>query len=294
MTAGNGSTVNEIVRVGVVGCGVMGSGIAEACAHSGLDVRVAVSGEDSAVRGRLRLLRSLDHGLQKGRISEPERSAVLDRISFTTDLGDLSDRQFVVEAIRENELAKIEVFTALDKIVQDPDAILASNTSAIPIIRLGCATQRPTQVLGMHFFSPVPLLPLVELIGSLLTAERTLARADSFVTMVLGKRVIRSPDRAGFVVNALLIPYLLAAVRMVESGFATAEIVDNGMVLGCAHPVGPLRLIDLIGLDTIVSVARVLYEEFREPLYAPPPLLSRMVDGGLLGKKTGRGFYEYS
>jgi 3-hydroxybutyryl-CoA dehydrogenase len=185
------------------------------------------------------------------------------------------------------------VFRALDRCVTDPTAILASNTSSIPIMKLGIATERPEQVIGIHFFNPVPVLRLVELVTSLLTSPDTSERAQAFAGDVLQKRVIRSQDRAGFVVNALLIPYLLSAIRMMESGFATAEDIDTGMVEGCNHPMGPLRLTDLIGLDTTMAVADSLYAEFKEPLYAAPPLLSRMVEAGLLGRKSGRGFYDY-
>lgn len=188
---------------------------------------------------------------------------------------------------------KLEMFRRLDKVTEEPAAILASNTSSIPVMRLAAVTSRPEHVLGLHFFNPVPVLPLVELVSSLLTAETTLARAGAFAGEVLGKRVIRSQDRAGFIVNALLVPYLLCAIRMLESSFATAEDIDTGMVQGCAHPMGPLRLSDLIGLDTAVHVANSLYDEFKEPLYAPPPLLLRMVEAELLGRKTGRGFFEY-
>ncbi|MBB2913052.1 3-hydroxybutyryl-CoA dehydrogenase [Streptosporangium becharense] len=286
--------MSEIRRVGIVGCGVMGSGIADVCARAGLEVRVAVSGEASAARGRRRLSKSLDYGLRKAVITEAERDGALERVSFTTDLGDLADRQIVFETAPENESVKLDVFGALDKIVEDPAAILASNTSSIPIIRMARATGRPGQVIGVHFFNPVPVLPLVELIGSLLTEDETRVRAEAFVAVTLGKQVIHSPDRAGFVVNALLIPYLLAAIRMVETGFATADVIDQGMVLGCSHPMGPLKLADLIGLDTVASIAVALYEEFKDPQYSPPPMLLRMVEGGLLGRKTGRGFHSYS
>ncbi|GAA3031837.1 MULTISPECIES: 3-hydroxybutyryl-CoA dehydrogenase [Streptosporangium] len=282
-----------IDRVGIVGCGVMGSGIADVCARAGLDVRVVVSSGASMARGRQRLLSSLDRGLRKATITEAERSEAVERVTFTTDLNDLGDRQIVFETAPESESIKLDLFGALDKIVEDPGAILASNTSSIPIIRMARATDRPGQVIGVHFFNPVPVLPLVELIGSLLTEEETRARAEAFVVGTLGKQVIRSPDRAGFVVNALLIPYLLAAVRMVETGFATADVIDKGMVLGCSHPMGPLKLADLIGLDTVASIADALYEEFKDPQYSPPPMLLRMVEGGLLGKKTGRGFHVY-
>jgi 3-hydroxybutyryl-CoA dehydrogenase len=193
----------------------------------------------------------------------------------------------------ESEPEKIVVFQALDKIVEDQDAVLASNTSSIPIMKLAMATGRPSHVIGIHFFNPVPVLPLVELVTSLLTSDETATIAHRFAADQLGKQVIRSQDRAGFIVNALLIPYILSAIRMLESGFATAEDIDMGMVKGCAHPMGPLHLADLIGLDTTMAVANSLYEEFKEPLYAPPPLLARMVEAGLFGRKSGRGFYDY-
>ena len=194
----------------------------------------------------------------------------------------------------EDEALKTEVFSLLDKVMTDETAILASNTSSIPVMKLGMATSRPEHVIGIHFFNPVPVLRLVELVTSLLTSPETITAADSFATEVLGKHVIKSQDRAGFIVNALLIPYLLSSIRMLESGFASAEDIDTGMVEGCNHPMGPLHLADLIGLDTTQAVAESLYEEFKEPLYAPPPMLSRMVEAGLLGRKAGRGFYDYS
>ena len=286
--------MGEISRIGVVGSGLMGSGIAEVCARAGLDVLVDEVDADAVEAGRDRITRSLARGVKSGKLTEDERDAALERLRFTTDLGDFADRQFVVEAVAEHEPTKIAVFGMLDKSVTSPDAIFASNTSSIPIMKLAMATHRPEQVVGVHFFNPVPVLKLVELIPSLLTSQDTQARADSFVTDVLGKTVVRSQDRAGFVVNALLIPYLLSAIRMFESGFASAEDIDNGMVLGCAHPMGPLRLTDLIGLDTTKAVAESMYAEFKEPLYSAPPLLLRMVDAGLLGKKSGRGFYDYT
>jgi 3-hydroxybutyryl-CoA dehydrogenase len=287
------NTMNGVERVGVVGCGLMGSGIAEVCARAGLDVVVREIDASASERGRDRVLASLDRGVASGKLTEQDRDAAAGRLAFTTDLADFADRQLVVEAIAEDELLKTDVFSTLDKVVEADDAILASNTSSIPIMKLGIATQRPEQVLGIHFFNPVPVLKLVELVPSLMTAEETTTRADVFATEVLHKRVIRSTDRAGFVVNALLIPYLLSSIRMLESGFATAQDIDTGMVEGCSHPMGPLRLADLIGLDTTLAVADSLYQEFKEPLYAPPPLLSRMVEAGLLGRKTARGFYEY-
>jgi 3-hydroxybutyryl-CoA dehydrogenase len=286
--------LGRIERVGVVGCGLMGSGIAEVCARAGLDVMVREVNEAAAEAGRARLVKSLDRGLSAGKLTEDERDAAVSRLAFTTELADLADRQLVVEAVVEDESMKVGIFQELDRVVSGDDAILASNTSSIPIMKLGTATKRPEQVIGIHFFNPVPVLKLVELVTSLMTSEATTARSDAFATDVLGKHVIRSKDRAGFIVNALLIPYLLSAIRMMESGFASAADIDTGMVEGCSHPMGPLRLTDLIGLDTTLAVAESLYEEFKEPLYAPPPLLSRMVDAGLLGRKSGRGFYDYA
>jgi 3-hydroxybutyryl-CoA dehydrogenase len=287
------TTDNEIQRVGVVGCGLMGSGIAEVCARAGLDVLVREINRDALAAGRRRIEASLSRAVATGKSSEADREAALSRLRFTTDFGDLADRQLVVEAVVENETEKLEVFASLDKAVEAEDALLASNTSSIPIMKLAMATHRPASVVGLHFFNPVPVMHLVELVPSLLTAPETAARAEAFASTVLGKRVIRSKDRAGFIVNALLIPYLLSAIRMLESGFATAEDIDSGVMEGLRHPMGPLALADLIGLDTTIAVSQSLYEEFKEPLYAPPPLLSRMVEAGLLGRKVGRGFYDY-
>ncbi|MEU8632757.1 3-hydroxybutyryl-CoA dehydrogenase [Amycolatopsis sp. NPDC048633] len=283
----------NIARVAVVGAGQMGAGIAEVCARAGLDVLVCEQDTPSADAGRARILASLDRAVRAGKLDRAAAEQASWRLRFTTDLGDLADRQLVVEAVAEDEQVKTELFATLDKVVEDPDAILASNTSSIPIMRLGMATGRAGQVVGLHFFNPVPVLPLVEVVGSLLTAPATVDRAQRFATDVLGKTTIGAADRAGFVVNALLVPYLLSAIRMVESGFASAADVDRGMELGTAHPMGPLRLTDLIGLDTVAAIAESLYAEFKEALYAPPPLLLRMVDAGLLGKKAGRGFYVH-
>jgi 3-hydroxybutyryl-CoA dehydrogenase len=286
--------MSEIERVGVVGGGLMGSGIAEVCARAGLDVAVAEADADAAAGAEKRVRGSLEKAVSRGKLAEADRAAATARLSFGSDLSALADRQIVFEAVAEEESTKLEVFGALDKVVEDPEAILASNTSSIPIMKLGMATKRADHVVGVHFFNPVPVLTLVELIPSLLTSGETEERAGGFVRDTLGKTVVRSKDRAGFVVNSLLVPYLLSAIRMLESGFASAEDIDNGMVLGCAHPMGPLRLTDLIGLDTTMAVAESMYEEFKEALYSPPPLLMRMVDAGLLGKKTGRGFYSYA
>jgi 3-hydroxybutyryl-CoA dehydrogenase len=283
----------EIQRVGVVGCGLMGSGIAEAAARAGLDVRVVDLDRATLEAGEARVRTSISRAEKGGKLTGIEAEAALARIQFSPDIGSLADRQLVVEAVVESEPEKVSVFQSLDKVVKDTEAVLASNTSSIPIMKLAMATGRPSQVIGIHFFNPVPVLPLVELVTSLLTSDETAATAQRFATEQLGKQVIRSQDRAGFIVNALLIPYILSAVRMLESGFATAEDIDLGMVKGCAHPMGPLHLADLIGLDTTMAVANSLYEEFKEPLYAPPPLLARMVEAGLLGRKSGRGFYNY-
>jgi 3-hydroxybutyryl-CoA dehydrogenase len=283
-----------IDRVGVVGAGLMGAGIAEVCARAGLDVIVREVDAAAVAAGRKRIESSLARAVRTGKLSEPALEETLGRLRFVTDLGELADRHLLIEAILESEPEKAQLFTTLDQIVLDEQAILASNTSSIPIMKLAMATRRPEWVVGLHFFNPVPVLRLVELVTSLLTDERTATRAQSFAEDVLDKVVIRSQDRAGFIVNALLIPYILSAIRMLESGFATAADIDHGMVEGCAHPMGPLALADLIGLDTTVAVARSLYDEFKEQLYAPPPMLLRMVEAGLLGRKTQRGFFDYS
>src|SRR5579862_3443370 len=283
----------DIERVGVVGCGLMGSGIAEVCARAGADVVVREPTEALLTAGRERVGQSLARAARAGKLTGDEEQAALANITYTTDWGAMADRQLVVEAVTEDAEAKLAVYRELDRHVAADDAILASNTSSIPIMKLAMATSRPAQVIGIHFFNPVPVLRLVELVTSLLTSDEVAGRAEAYVTTALGKRVIRSQDRAGFVVNALLIPYILSAIRMFESGFASRDDIDTGMVEGCAHPMGPLALADLIGLDTTMAVAASLYEEFKEPLYAAPPLLSRMVEANLLGRKTGRGFYDH-
>ena len=280
-------------RVGVVGCGLMGSGIAEICARAGLDVVVVEEGQEAVEAGLARISRSMDRALKAKKLSAEERDAVAERLYVTAEFDRLADRELIVEAVFEDEAAKVEIFRKLDAVVESPDALLTSNTSSIPIMKLAVETKRPAQVCGLHFFNPVPVLDLVELVPSLLASPETSERVAAFAEEVLGKYVVRSQDRAGFIVNALLIPYVLSAIRMVESGFATAEHIDAGMVKGCNHPMGPLALVDLIGLDTTMAVAESMYEEFKEPLYAPPPLLCRMVEAGLHGRKTGRGFYEY-
>ncbi|WP_405579338.1 3-hydroxybutyryl-CoA dehydrogenase [Streptomyces sp. NBC_01190] len=285
--------MSDIQRVGVVGAGQMGSGIAEVCAKAGLDVRIAETTREALDQGRARLTGSLGKAAERGKITAAERDAALARVGFTTDLGDFADRDLVIEAVVEDERVKTGIFRTLDEVVLRRDAILASNTSSIPLVRLAVATSRPDHVLGIHFFNPAPVQSLVELIPALTTAGDTVKRAEHLVTEVLGKHAIRAQDRSGFVVNALLVPYLLAAIRMYESGAATREDIDNGMEMGCAHPMGPLKLSDLIGLDTVAAIADSMYDEFKEPLYAPPPILRRLVDAGRLGRKSGAGFYPY-
>lgn len=284
---------NAIERVGVIGAGQMGAGIAEVSARAGVDVTVFETTEALTTAGRNRIVKSLERGVSAGKITERERDQALGRLRFTTDLTDLADRQLVIEAIIEDESIKAGVFARLDEIITDPDAVLASNTSSIPIMKLAAATKQPRRVLGLHFFNPVPVLPLVELVTTLVTSDQAAARTEQFAATVLGKQVVRCADRSGFVVNFLLVPYLLSAIRMVEAGIATVADVDKAVVAGLSHPMGPLRLSDLVGLDTLKLIADKLYEEFKEPHYGPPPLLLRMVEAGMLGKKSGRGFYKY-
>jgi 3-hydroxybutyryl-CoA dehydrogenase len=281
------------MRVGVIGGGLMGSGIAEVCARSGVDVTVLEADEERAERSRAMIERSLGRAVRSGKVSEEEQTAALDRLVVTSTFEDLEGVDAAIEAVIENEQLKRDVFRRLDELL--PDAkFLASNTSSVPIMKLGAETKHPGRVLGMHFFNPVPVLPLVELVTSIMTEPETVDEVRKFAEGTLGKQCIDSQDRAGFVVNALLIPYLLSAIRMYESGFASREDIDRGMVLGCAHPMGPLKLSDLIGLDTLLAVSESLYEEFRDPASVAPALLNRMVEARLLGRKSGRGFYEYS
>ncbi|WP_185262830.1 MULTISPECIES: 3-hydroxybutyryl-CoA dehydrogenase [unclassified Pseudarthrobacter] len=285
-------SVGEFERVGVLGCGLMGSGIAEVCARAGAGVVVVEANDAAVAAGRKRLTASMDKAVASGRLDAADRDEALARISFGTDIEAFADSRLVIEAVPEIMDLKLDAFRRIDAVIQDPETILASNTSSMPIGRIAAATRRPENVLGVHFFNPAPVQPLVELVTGLQTSSRTLARASAFAAG-LGKEVIVAKDRAGFVVNALLIPYLLSAIRMVEAGHASAADIDTGMVAGCAHPMGPLKLTDLVGLDTTLHVAAALYEEFKEPQYAPPPLLLRMVEAGMLGRKSGRGFYDY-
>jgi 3-hydroxybutyryl-CoA dehydrogenase len=282
-----------IQRVGVVGGGQMGAGIAEVAAKAGSSVLVREVNAELAERAQARISGSLSKAVERGKLSEADRDATLERLDYTTELGDLADRHLVIEAVTEDESLKLEIFRTLDEAITSPEAILASNTSSIPITRLAAVTGRPDHVVGMHFFNPVPVMGLMELVTTVRSDEAVASRAEAYATDVLGKTVIRAKDRGGFVVNMLLVPYLLGAIRMYEAGVATAEDIDTGMKLGANHPMGPLTLCDFIGLDTMKLVADVLFDEYKEPLYASPPLLTRMVEAGLLGRKAGRGFYEY-
>jgi 3-hydroxybutyryl-CoA dehydrogenase len=281
----------DVRAVGVIGCGLMGSGIAEVVARAGQDAVVLETSDELVERGRQRIETSTLRAVERGRLDAEERAAVLGRISLTTDVQDLADVDLVIEAATEDHDTKVGMFRRLDEVTK-PEVVLASNTSSIPIADLGAATSRPDKVLGMHFFNPVPVMGLIELVRAISSSDDTMAFGRAY-GVVLRKTTVESRDRAGFIVNALLIPYLNGAIRMLEDGFATREDIDTAMRLGLNHPMGPLRLIDLIGLDTHLFIANVLFEEFKEPTYAPPPLLRRMVTAGRLGRKVGRGFYDY-
>ena len=281
----------DVRTVGVVGCGLMGSGIAEVAARAGQDVVVLETSEELLQRGRGRIESSTGKAVERGRLTADGRDAVLRRIRGTTEVEDLAGADLVIEAATEDHATKVGMFRRLEEVIK-PEVILASNTSSIPIADLGAATSRPDKVLGMHFFNPVPAMGLIELVRAITTSEDTMAFGRAY-GVVLGKTTVESRDRAGFIVNALLIPYLNGAVRMLEEGFATREDIDTAVHLGLNHPMGPLRLIDLIGLDTHLFIADVLFEEFKEPTFAPPPLLRRMVTAGRLGRKVGHGFYDY-
>ena len=281
----------DVRRVGVVGCGLMGSGIVEVCARAGASVVFLEPTEELVAAGHHRVETSTLRGVEREKLTEAERDELLASVSGTTDIGDLADVDLVIEAATEDRDTKVTLFARLDEVTR-PEIVLASNTSSIPIADLGAATGRPDKVMGMHFFNPVPVMGLIELVKAITTSDETIEFGRAWGVR-LDKTTVESRDRAGFIVNMLLIPYLNSAVRLLEEGFATREDIDTAIHLGLNHPMGPLRLIDLIGVDTTMYVANVLYEEFKEPLYAPPPLLKRMVTAGHLGRKTGRGFYEY-
>ncbi|GGF93813.1 3-hydroxybutyryl-CoA dehydrogenase [Rhodococcoides trifolii] len=279
-------------KLGVIGGGTMGAGIAEVAARARSTVLVLERDEEAADAAVARIEKSLARAVKSGRLDKDASADAIGRITVTTTIEDFADRELVIEAAPEILELKVDFFSKLDAIV-GPDTILATNTSSIPVIKLANATKNPQRVVGVHFFNPVPVLPLVEIVVSLKTDPTVVDKVTSFARDTLGKKTIQSKDQAGFIVNALLIPYLCSAIRMFESGFASAEDIDEGMVSGCAHPMGPLRLTDTVGLDVTLAVAESLYAEFREQQYAPPVLLQRMVDAGYLGRKTGRGFYTY-
>jgi 3-hydroxybutyryl-CoA dehydrogenase len=285
------SSSQQISRIGVVGAGFMGSGIAESCAVAGIDVTAFEPEQAPLDRSRGRLEQSISRAVTRGKLSRDDADAVVGRIAYTTDMADLDGVDGVIEAVVEDPRVKGKLFEQLDK--QLPNArFLASNTSSIPIAEVAAWTERPERVIGLHFFSPVPVMKLVEVVVALDTSEQTVQIAHGFAQSI-GKQPIKTKDRSGFIVNMLLVPYLMAAVRMFEDGFATREDIDEGMRLGCGHPMGPLTLCDFIGLDVLYAVCDSLYEEFKRPEYAPPPLLKRMVVSGHHGRKAGRGFYDY-
>ena len=282
----------DIRTVGVVGCGLMGSGIAEVCARSGYTTLVREVNDELLSRGLERVGASMETAVQRGKLSAEDRDGARGRLRGTTRLAEFAACDLVVEAATENLAIKRDTFAELDRVCPQ-HALLASNTSSIPIIQMATATRRPDKVLGLHFMNPVPVMPLIEMVRALTTSDETLATARAFGDS-LGKRLIVSKDRGGFIVNYLLIPYLLDAIRMLEQGFASPEDVDVGMMLGTSYPMGPFTLLDFVGLDTTLFIADVLFEEFKEPRFAAPTLLKHMVAAGYHGRKTGRGFYNYA
>ena len=277
--------------VGVLGCGLMGSGIAQICAQTGHRTIVREVDQTLVDKGLGRIEKFLDAGVERKKVTSADRDKTMANLSGTTDLAELADADIIIEAIVENLDAKREMFTALDAVVRD-DTLFASNTSSLCITEMASATQRPDRFLGLHFFSPVPVMKLVEVIRGLATSDDTYSRGMTFAK-ALGKQPITAPDRPGFIVNRLLIPYLLDAVRAYESGVGSVEDIDAGMSVGCGHPMGPFTLLDFVGLDTTYYIANIMYDEFRDPAYAAPPLLKRMVSAGRLGRKSGHGFYKY-
>jgi 3-hydroxybutyryl-CoA dehydrogenase len=281
----------DIRKIGVVGCGIMGSGIVEVCAKAGAEVTYVEVDDHQVERGRARIEKSLGRAVERGKLSEEDRAGIMSSIHGAADLEELKDSDLVIEAATENLGTKLEIFKALDGITRD-DIVLATNTSSLPIVELATQTRRPDLVVGMHFFNPPPVLKLLELVRAITTSDETVEFARGMGER-LGKTTVMAKDRAGFIVNYLLTYYLNSAIRMVEEGFASKEDIDTAVKLGLSHPMGPFELLDLIGLDTMMAVADVLYEEFRDPDVAPPPLARRMVAAGFLGRKSGKGFYEY-
>jgi 3-hydroxybutyryl-CoA dehydrogenase len=282
----------EIRKVGVIGCGIMGSGIVEVCAKAGTEVTYVEISDEKAERGRATIEKSLGKAVDRGKIPAEERDQALGRITASTDMGELGDSDLMIEAATENLETKLEIFRTLDKVAR-PEVVLATNTSSLPIIQMAMVTERPDKVIGTHFFNPPPVMKLLEVIRAITTSDETVELARGFADR-LGKTTVMAKDRAGFIVNYLLTYYLNSAIRMLDEEFATKEDIDTAVKLGLSHPLGPFELLDLIGLDTMMSVAEVLYEEFRDPDVAPPPLARRMVQAGFLGRKTGKGFYDYS
>ena len=278
----------NVTKLGVVGGGQMGGGIAEVAAKAGIDV-VVVEVSDALIE-RSQAGKAVD----RGKLDEDGRTAALNHLTFTTDLGAFADRTIVIEAVVEDLAVKTDLFGRIDEIVESRDAVLASNTSSIPITQISMATKRPESVIGMHFFNPATIMPLVEVVSTVQTDPRIVDRAAAFAADSLGKTVVRAKDRAGFIVNKLLCPYLFESSRMYEEGFATREDIDAAMVNGAGYPMGPLTLCDLIGNDTMLAVADSFMDEYQDPRYAAPPLLRRMVEAGHLGRKTGKGFYDYT
>jgi 3-hydroxybutyryl-CoA dehydrogenase len=284
--------MSTVSTVGVIGAGFMGTGIAESSAAAGKQVIVYEPIDAPLERSKHFLRTSVEKAVARGKLSDGDATSLVERVSYTTHLGDLSTADALIEAVSEDARLKAEVFAEIDDALPNAQFI-ASNTSSIPIAELASHTSQRDRVLGLHFFSPVPVMALVEVVVALDTSADTVAVAEGFV-QELGKRAIRTKDRSGFIVNMLLVPYLMAAVRMYEDGFASREDIDEGMRLGCGHPMGPLTLCDFIGLDVLYAVCDSLYEEFKRDEYAPPPLMKRMVAAGRLGRKSGRGFYDYS
>lgn len=281
----------EIKKVGICGCGLMGSGIAEIASKTGMTVVIREVNGDFLSKGMARIDKSLSRAVQKGKLDEAGKKAVLDKITGTTNIEDLKDCDIVCEAIIENIDEKLKLYKDLDKIVKK-EAIFASNTSSLSITEMGAATERAGQFCGLHFFNPVPVMKLVEVVKTVVTSDATFETAKTFGE-TLGKVVVSCKDTPGFVVNRLLVPYLLDAIRALENGVATKEDIDTGMKLGCGHPMGPLELTDFVGLDTTYYIAEILFDEFKDHHYAAPPLLKAMVKAGYYGRKSGRGFYDY-
>ena len=281
----------KIERVGVLGAGLMGAGIAEVAAKAGYETLVREVTEDLGRKGLSRIEGSMARAVEKGKLEAAAREAALAKLSTTTRLEDLSGCDIVLEAIVESLDAKTEAFGTLDRVCK-PETIFCSNTSSLTITEMSAATSRPDRFAGLHFFNPVPVMKLVEVVRTIATSEETEKTVFEFAKS-LGKEPIRAHDNSGFVVNRLLVPYLLDAVRALEQGVATKEDIDRGMELGCGHPMGPLRLLDFVGLDTTYAIAEIMFNEYREKRFAPPPLLKRLVLAGRFGKKSGRGFYEY-